>query len=61
MSIMYSVVTGSLLPIITGSLVCLLYTVTRFSSNTAMQSLSHKIPIEMRGLVSLGKMWAFLA
>ena len=55
MLIVYNLVLGSLCPCMTICLVVLSYIVTRFSSKTAIQLLSQRVPIYMRGYFTPGK------
>ena len=61
MLIMYNVVFGSLWPCMTICLVYLSYIVTLFSSKTAIQLLSQRVPIDMRGFCRPGNMCAWRA
>ena len=61
MLIMYKVVCGSLWPCMTICLVDLSYIVTLFSLKTAIQLLSQRVPIDMRGFCRPGNMCAWCA
>ena len=61
MLIIYNVAQGSLWPCMTICLVVLSYTVTLFSSKTAIQLLSQRVPIYMRGFCRPRKMCSLRA
>ena len=61
MLIKYNVVFGSLWPCMTICLIVFPYIVTPFLSKTAIQLLSHSVPIDVRGFCRPGNMCALRA